>query len=66
MAIKKRKTVVEFFDPYDSDHLRAYEHLKKCGLWPEDFIPEDIDCSDTLWQVGLVNKMAEAWLNEHS
>jgi len=55
--------IVEFFNPYSVEHLKAYEHLSKHGKWPAGFLPENLEYSN-VWQVGIVNKMANAWLEQ--
>jgi hypothetical protein len=37
--------ITDWFDPNDKSHLEAYEHLKN-GVWPKDFIPNDMDMLD--------------------
>lgn len=54
--------VVEFFNPHDHDHLRAWSHLNRTGTWPENFIPEDITFSP-VWRFDLTLKMAECWVS---
>lgn len=56
-------TIVEFFDPHNIVHVRAYRHLEKTGSWPEGFLPEP-DCEwPLLWHAGLASKLAHAWLD---
>jgi hypothetical protein len=57
-------SIVEYFNPYNVEHLKAYKVLAKTGMWPEDFIPKSLDNAPTLWQVALVNKMADAWVEQ--
>ena len=57
---KKRK-ITEFFDPHDKVHLKAYETLEKTGVWPEGFIPEDVEIT-TCWQISLASVMAGLWV----
>lgn len=57
------KTLGEFFDPYNPEHLAAYRHLEKTGAWPEGFLSEDIYLAmHPSWNVELVGLMAQAWL----
>jgi hypothetical protein len=57
-----KQTIVDFFDPYNVSHLKAYRHLEKTGFWPKGFIPDEIIGLAMAWQVGLVAKLARAWL----
>ena len=53
----------EFFDPYNQEHIRAYQHLQETGRWPLDFaIKACGHPMPNLWQVSIVNKMADAWV----
>jgi hypothetical protein len=56
-------TLTEFFNPYRIEHLKAYAVAKKTGFWPKDFIPSGITI-DTLWQVAILGKMADAWIEQ--
>jgi len=60
-VIPGRLTIAEFFNPYDSDHLAAYQYLAENGAWPEGFLPEGIEFSP-LWQMEIANEMTRAWL----
>ena len=51
----------EFFDVFDREHLRAYDHLVRTGQWPEGFIPEGTTFPN-LWTVLIANQMAAAWI----
>jgi hypothetical protein len=53
--------ILDFFNPLDIDHLKAYQHLEKKGSWPSDFIPEDV-LFDTNWQMLLQSNMAHLWV----
>ena len=57
------KTIVEFFDPYNVSHLKAYRHHEKTGFWPEGFVSDEMmkNCP-LLWQAELTAKLARAWL----
>lgn len=54
-------SIVDWFDPYNREHLTAYRHLCDTGMWPENFISENIYLPPG-WQVFIVNKMSDAWL----
>jgi len=54
----------DYFDPYSSDHINAYLHLTKTGVWPENF-GDEIDQDDRVhWNIWAVSILADAWL-EH-
>ncbi len=56
-------TIIQFFDPRNNDHLRAYRHLEKTGLWPEGFVDGLRSVGmGILWQTCLSQKMAEYWI----
>jgi hypothetical protein len=52
---------LEFFDPLDINHLKAYQHLQKTGTWPEGFIPKNIEM-DVNWYLLMQYKMADLWV----
>ena len=53
----------DWFDPKNKEHLKAYRHLQKHAAWPSGFIPLGVELSP-MWQVLVVNKMAECFLEE--
>ena len=66
---KKPETVTEFFDPYNVEHLKAYDHLCQTGSWPKGFLPEGIapGCVGKVevdHLIEVVNNMANAWMAE--
>jgi hypothetical protein len=54
--------IIDFFDPYNFDHLQAYRHLEEHGQWPQGFLPDDIELDSGPWVISLIKKMALAWL----
>ena len=52
----------DFFDPYNVNHMKAYEHLCDRGCWPDGFIPTVCDIP-VLWVPHIQAKMAQAWLH---
>ena len=50
-----------WFNPYNIEHLKAYEHLSNTGTWPEEFydscVPRDIPLS---WALIIAGRMASA------
>jgi hypothetical protein len=56
------KTILDFFNPLDIDHLRAYQHLQQKGTWPENFVPWDKIEFGANWITELTTKMADLWV----
>ena len=54
--------ILDFFNPLDIDHLKAYQYLQKKGKWPEGFIDWDNIVVDPNWQMILQSKMADLWV----
>ena len=61
--------IVEFFDPNNKGHVKAWCHLEQKGQWPKEFW---IDASSACggepevpvnWQVSILAKMAKAWID---
>jgi hypothetical protein len=50
-----------WFDPDDERHLRAYQHLRDKGCWPEGFIPDNVEMS-AHWVLTVTAKLADAWV----
>jgi hypothetical protein len=55
-------TIVQWFDPENIQHIKAYKHLMVTGVWPEGFIPRGIEFPPT-WQIELIGKMANLWID---
>ncbi len=53
-------TIIEWFDPENEKHMKAWKHLSKSGSWPRDFIPDDVEFPN-LWQVSLAGIMGELY-----
>jgi hypothetical protein len=53
---------LDFFDPLDINHLRAYQHLQKNGTWPDTFIDWDNIEFEPNWQFSIHSKMADLWV----
>ena len=58
------KTVVEFFEPYNIEHLKAFEYLLDTGVWPKDFYEENLEGLEfpNNWQIILLSEMANCWV----
>lgn len=54
-------TLLEWFNPQNIEHLKAYVALSKTGHWPENFLPPNIEIP-AMWHVSLLNKIAEQWI----
>jgi len=55
--------IVDWFDPSNIEHLKAYKHLQDTGVWPEGFLPEDIEMLP-LWSLLLSGKIVDVYLKE--
>jgi len=55
-------TIVDFFDPNDIEHIKAYRHLELTGTWPEDFLPNSAEFFPG-WQIAIEMKLASAYVN---
>lgn len=53
--------IVDWFDPFNIEHIKAFSHLEQTGFWPEDFLPEDIEVLP-YWVLSLNRKMANIWV----
>lgn len=64
----KTISVIDWFDPYNMEHLQAFKDLQKTGFWPKDFwnkiITDDRIEMVTGWQLGIYVKVANAFLKE--
>jgi hypothetical protein len=54
-------TIVEFFDPHDIKHIKAYENVMNTGAWPKGFLPVGIEIPP-MWNPLLAYKMTECWV----
>lgn len=60
-------TIVEFFDPLDIQHVRAYDHFHRTGEWPREFhelLKQNNIELPALYSISLWCLMAEKWI-EH-
>jgi hypothetical protein len=58
---KIEMTIIEFFDPNNIEHIKAFVHLQNTGIWPNYFITTDITFP-LLWQTTLMSKMTDKWV----
>lgn len=59
-------SIVDYFDPHDSDHIVAYDELRTNGSWPEWFYKEIKSNNLSLpsnWHFEITCKMADAWID---
>lgn len=59
--------LTNFFDPYNIEHIKAFQHMQKTGAWPEKFfdkVKEHI-AEDPHWYLSISMKMSNAWI-KHS
>ncbi len=50
----------DWFDPYNHEHMKAYEKLCNSGCWPEKFIPKHV-YTCYLSTISIHVKIAQAW-----
>ena len=55
--------IFDWFDVNDMNHLMAYKHLQWTGLWPDGFLPDDVEYIPS-WQVAIDHKLALAYVDE--
>jgi hypothetical protein len=53
--------LTEWFNPTNRKHLLAYRYCQETGMWPEGFIPDDVEVNNN-WQMILPYKMADLWI----
>ena len=57
-------TIIDWFDPYDYAHIRAYRELERTGAFPEDVLPPYMELErPPAWQVSVIAKMGSAWMD---
>lgn len=54
------KSIVEFFDPSNVEHLKEYQKLYKTGVWSEEFI-KDLDIPQG-WFGLILDKIANYYV----
>lgn len=56
----KYDTIIEWFDPANPEHIKAYHHLENSGAWPTNFIPEyNSSFFPTGWHLILQSKILD-------
>jgi len=56
--------LIDFFDPKNKDHLKAYLNLYKEGCWPQGFLPEGIKIPNG-WNFLLAEKIVRTYLKDN-
>ena len=56
--------IVEFFDPTNPEHMKAYKHLRDTGVWPKGFIPENI-LFEPYWYIRMLHKLVGYLLDKY-
>lgn len=52
----------DWFDPYNPEHMKAYEVLCKTCAWPKEFLAADLEIP-MLCVPSIQAKIAQAWLH---
>ena len=55
--------IMDWFNVYDMNHIKACKVLMDTGTWPEGFLPDDIKLGHA-WQYELWWHMARAWADQ--
>lgn len=55
-------SIIDYFNPFNIEHIEAYTHLLKTGQWPVDFWSDDIELPSG-WQISIMNKLANVWVD---
>lgn len=55
--------IIDWFDPENLEHLRAYRHLQNFGSWPKGFLPDDIEIP-VLWSTMIESKIVDFFIDE--
>jgi len=56
-------TIIEWFDPTNIEHLKAFQEMFQEGFWPKDFIPKDMKFPEG-WCIRLTSKLVNLYLEE--
>lgn len=66
-------SIVDWFDPYNAEHLRAFRSVRNGGSWPEGVLPASLVVGKPFymtywpkdWQDQLKSKIADIWTDFH-
>lgn len=61
--MERKISVVDFFDFRSVQHLLALRYLERTGMWPEGFIPADVEFPVN-WQLGIYAKIARLYIDD--
>ncbi len=63
-AQKEPMNIIEFFDPRNMEHLKAFKSLQENGTWPAEFCEKYLGEMKipTLWHYSLMSKIVDAYL----
>lgn len=61
--MKEEMFEVNWFDPYDVEHLRAFDSVRKTGCWPAGFITEDRRLP-LLWYFSILQKITDRFYRD--
>jgi hypothetical protein len=56
--------IVEFFDPSDEEHMKAYKYLRDTGVWPRGFISDNI-IFEPYWYIHMLHKLVGYLLDKY-
>lgn len=59
---KESMRLDDFFDPYNPEHMKAYDVLCNTGDWPKEFLAADLEIPALCVQ-SIQAKIAQAWLH---
>lgn len=55
------KSIIDFFDPHNLEHIKAYSVLVDSGVWPANFVPP-LTVFPSGWHCLLAFKITDAWM----
>ena len=58
-----KPSFIEWFNPHDIGHIKAYRQLQKTGAWPIGFFPAGVKMNPG-WQASIAFKLARAWVDQ--
>jgi len=61
--MENRMNITDFFDPYNMEHIKAYQHLIDKGSWPKGFVPENVEYGAQS-QINIAFKMSKVWVEQ--
>ena len=61
--MSRKKTIFEWFNPADINHIKAYGILCKHGCWPDGFIPEYVTFTNA-WAFDVAYKIAKYYTDQ--